>query len=355
MALRSNVAHQHCREMPTRCAAGRRTVDKSSGVLRKQAQWAMRRAPLPLHLTSGSFSLRAADKAGVTRTRTVARDLVTVSRGIRVPTGSSATGSAALRAYTDLDDESTLSLGSAARLWDAPLPGWLEEDWRIHLARRRGSSTPRRVNVVGHLLALFPDEVVELDGVRLTSPARTWLDLASVLSAEDLVIAGDSLVCEHGPEFPVPRQARCSIDELRVMVERHPGSRGVRKARSAVELIRVGADSPPETRLRLALVRAGLPEPILNHVVWGEDPWGGPGSPVLWPDAAYPQWRVGLQYEGAHHNGADQYLRDIRRADTAARCGWIEVRVSRLDLAGEHPAAVRKVRSALESRGRRAS
>ena len=315
----------------------------------------MRRAPLPLHLTTGSFSLRAADKAGVTRTRTAARDLVTVSRGIRVPAGSAGAGPAALRAYTDLDDDSILSLGSAARLWSAPLPGWLEEDWRIHLARRRGRSTPRRVNVVGHQLALLPDEVVKLDGVRLTSPARTWLDLASVLSIDDLVVAGDSMVCEHGPEFPVPREALCSIEDLRCMIERHGGSRGVRKARSAVELIRVGADSPPETRLRLALIRAGLPEPVLNHVVWGEDLWGGPGSPVLWPDAAYPQWRIALQYEGAHHNGEDQYLRDIRRADTAARSGWLEVRLSRLDLAGGHPAAVLKVRSALESRGWRAS
>ena len=86
-------------------------------------------------------------------------------------------------------------------------------------------------------------------------------------------------------------------------------------------------------------------------LIRGDDPWGGEGSPVLWPDAAYPQRRIAVQYEGAHHNGEDQYLRDIRRADTAARCGWLEVRVSRLDLAGEHPAAVGKVRSALVSRG----
>ena len=174
----------------------------------------MRRAPLPFHLTTGSFSLRAADKAGISRTRTAAQDLVTVSRGIRVPTDSAAAGAAALRAYTDLDDEATLSLGSAARLWSAPLPGRLEEDWRIHLARRRGRSTPRRVNVVGHQLTLLPDEVVELDGVRLTSPARTWLDLATVLSADELVIAGDSLVCEHGPEFPVP--ARLLVQHRRI-------------------------------------------------------------------------------------------------------------------------------------------
>jgi hypothetical protein len=306
----------------------------------------MRRAPLPAHLATGSFSLRAADKAGVTRTRTQAKDLVTVSRGIRVPLDSAASGAAALRAYTGLDDESVLALGSAARLWAAPLPGLLEEDWRIHLSRRRGSSPPRRVNVVGHLLTLLPDEVVELDGVRLTSPARTWLDLARVLGVDDLVVAGDALVCEHGPEFPVPREALCSIEELRAMVARHPGSRGVRLARTAVELLRVGADSAPETRLRLALIRAGLPEPVLNHVVWGDM-----GAPILWPDAAYPQWRIALQYEGVHHNGEEQYLRDIRRADVAARSGWLELRVSRLDLAGEHPAAVRKVRGALQSRG----
>jgi hypothetical protein len=315
----------------------------------------MRRTPLPPHLTTGSFSLRAADKAGVARTRTAAGDLLTVSRGIRVPADSNAAGAAALGAYTDLDDDATLSLGSAARLWNAPLPGRLEDDWRIHLARRRGQSTPRRLNVVGHQLALLPDEVVELDGVRLTSPARTWLDLAPVLSADELVIVGDSMVCEHGPEFPRPREALCSIEELRSMLERHAGSRGIRKARAAVELIRVGADSPPETRLRLVLIRAGLQEPVLNHVVWSEDPWGGRGWPVLWPDAAFPQWRVSLQYEGAHHNGEDQYLRDIRRADTTARSGWHEVRISRLDLMGERPAAVRKVCNALAARGWRTS
>lgn len=190
---------------------------------------------------------------------------------------------------------------------------------------------------------------MELDGARLTSPARTWLDLASVLGVDELVAVGDALVCSHGPEFPVPREPLCGIEELRAMVARHPGCRGVRKARAAVELIRVGADSPPETRLRLTLLHAGLPEPVLNLVVRG-----GAGAPVLWPDAAYPERRIALQYEGAHHNGEDQYLRDIRRADTAAFCGWLEVRVSRLDLAGEHPAAVRKVRAALESRGWRA-
>ena len=115
------------------------------------------------------------------------------------------------------------------------------------------------------------------------------------------------------------------------------GNRGVRKARVALELIRVGADSPPETRLRLALVRAGLPEPDLNHVLWGVP---ARASPVLWPDAAYAEWRISIQYDGAGHGGSGQYLRDIRRESATRAYGWLEVRVAKDDLAAERPAVV---------------
>ncbi|MDQ0770759.1 hypothetical protein QF031_003508 [Pseudarthrobacter defluvii] len=306
----------------------------------------MRRASLPDHLTTGSFSLRASDKAGISRTRTTAKDLVTVSRGIRVRVHSGAAGAAALRAYTDLDDTSILASLSAARVWGAPLPAGPASDWRVHLARRRGFSFPRRANVVGHLLTFLPDEVVEYDGVRLTSPARTWLDLASVLDLAELVAVGDHFVCTHGPEFPHPREALCGLEDLKRMAASHVGMRGVKIARAALELIRVGADSAPETHMRLALVDAGLPEPVLNHVVLDVR-----GVPVLWPDAAYPQWRIALQYDGRHHAEPEQHLRDMERYDRSLALGWLEVRVGRQHLEGDRPAVVRKVREALQSRG----
>jgi hypothetical protein len=289
------------------------------------------------------------DKAGVSRTRTEAKDLATVSRGIRVHLGSDATGAAALRAYTELDDSSALTHVSAARVWRAALVWRFEDDWRVHVSRRPGFSMPRRLNVVGHLLTFLPGELVEYDGVRLTSPARTWLDLASMAGVDELVIAGDSLVCSHGPEFPSSREPLCTVADLRGMVANHPGARGVRAARAALELIRVGADSQPETVMRLALVRAGLPEPELNHVLWGVR-----GVPVLWPDAAYVKWRISIQYDGAGHGGSGQYMRDIRRELVTREYGWLEVRVSKDDLAADRPAVVRKVRAALESRGWRA-
>lgn len=59
--------------------------------------------------------------------------------------------------------------------------------------------------------------------------------------------------------------------------------RGIVKAREAAELIGIGADSPPETTIRWALWRAGLPEVTLNLVVEDVD-----GTHISWPDLAFP-------------------------------------------------------------------
>lgn len=118
--------------------------------------------------------------------------------------------------------------------------------------------------------------------------------------------------------------------------------RGVRKARLALDLIRVGADSAPETMMRLALVQAGLPEPLLNVVLRN-----GLGHPVVWPDAAYPDQRIALQYDGAHHGDADQYRRDIKCQSLTEGLGWREVRVQKSDLEGDRPFIIEKVKAAL--------
>lgn len=306
----------------------------------------MRRPELPEHLRRRSFTTKSSDAAGVTRGRTQASDLIVVSRGIRVPAGVPLKGAAALAAYVENNPLSVLSHLSAARLWRIPLPSRLEGDWRIHVANPAKSWEPRRVNVVGHRLAFAAGEVWIKSGVRFTGAARTWLDLAACLSLRELVAVGDYLVCEHGPEFPEPREAICYLPELRQMVEAHSGTRGIRNARAALELIRVGADSPPETFTRLDLVEAGLPEPELNVIVFDDR-----GRPLLWPDGAYRKYRISLQYDGVHHNNPDQYRRDIRRLETTEALGWQEVRISKEDLSGDRPAVVRKVAAALRANG----
>ncbi|WP_214839921.1 hypothetical protein [Arthrobacter sp. ISL-72] len=100
----------------------------------------------------------------------------------------------------------------------------MQEDWRIHVARDRTGSKPRRLNVVGHRLTFKDGEVMMHDGVRVTSPERTWLDLAAVLSVDELIAAGDSIVVAHGPDFPRPKEALSTLAELRRMVGAHPGT-----------------------------------------------------------------------------------------------------------------------------------
>lgn len=306
----------------------------------------MRRIQLPPHLYRRSFTTKSSDAAGVPRGRTRASDLVCVSRGIRVPAGMPLRGASALAAYTEAHPLSVLSHVSAARLWGIPLSPHLAGDWRIHLANPPAAGAPRRGNVAGHRLTLAEGESREVDGVRLTGPARTWLDLAASMTLKDLIAAGDFLVCSHGPDFPATHDAICSIAELEKAAALHPGMRGLLNARAALVLIRVGADSPPETFMRLTLVEAGLPEPELNVVV--RDKWG---RPVLWPDGSFRQYRTALQYDGGHHNNPDQYLRDIRRLETTRTLGWEEVRISRDDLRGDMPAVVRKVAEALRGKG----
>ncbi|MFJ3958220.1 endonuclease domain-containing protein [Arthrobacter sp. NPDC090010] len=306
----------------------------------------MHRTPLPQELNLRSFTLAQQAALGVSRNRVRAQDLKVVSRGLRIPLESDLKGPAALLAYTEEDPGAAIMDLTAAEIHHMPLPSYSRGDWRVYLGRSRGRNRARRKNVVGRTVTFKEGEVVLLEGLRITSPARTWLDLAGRLRLEDLVAAGDFLVCEHGPESPAPRRGICTVTDLEKVIERHSGMRGVKTARAAVALIRVGADSPQETALRLVLGEHGLPEPVLNHVLRTPD-----GRARVWPDLAYLEARLSIQYDGVHHEGSDQYRRDIRRQALTEQLGWREVRISKDDLEGRFPHAVTKIRRKLEESG----
>ena len=129
------------------------------------------------------------------------------------------------------------------------------------------------------------------------------------------------------------------------MLDRHKGTPGIRKARLALEQARIGSDSAPETKLRLALENGGLPEPRLNAPVEL-----GAGV-VRQPDLAYPEQKVAVEYDGEGHSEAAQIVRDIAREEDFARAGWMVVRISKRHMENEATAAVAKVRTAILSRG----
>ena len=311
-------------------------------------------SPLPEGISGRPFVVPEAAGAGVGPSRLLGRDLHRPSRGIRVPTACRPDLAALARSHTELHADTFASLVSAAEILKIPLPPWAEfqpddggpvtavvepvpwgkktgphfrEPGRfLHLSRRGGGTLPRRKGVAGHRLRIRDGDLIEIDGLRLTSIARTWVDLGSVLPVDDLVVAGDAIVSEHARIFGPPKRARLPLDELRTFVENANGIHGVRKARIALDLLRVGVDSPPESKLRLMLDDAGLPEFTPNCRV--DDVLGRP----VWTDLGCERYRTCIEYDGLHHLTPEQQAMDAFRDQRVAEAGWRQVKINRIDM-----------------------
>lgn len=90
-------------------------------------------------------------------------------------------------------------------------------------------------------MKLYGGEVAVVGGIPVTTPERTWLDMAEMLTVDELVAMGDSCVriprlSLEGRDAPL-----CSIADLQRMIDRHKGKRGLRKAKEAIKFIRVEA------------------------------------------------------------------------------------------------------------------
>lgn len=166
-----------------------------------------------------------------------------------------------------------------------------------------------------------------INGVPVTTPARTLLDLSAILGLEDLVAAADFLICEHDRDFEEPKIAVVTADVLREYIAGQRYLRGLRNAQAAMELMQVGADSPPETRLRLLLQRAALPIFTTNCTIPG-----GPGEPTVYPDLGCEEFRVCSEYEGEVHLTPDKQLYDRNRDTRTAARGWLQVKVYNKDM-----------------------
>lgn len=329
--------------------------------------------PLPEHLSSRPFIAAEGGLAGLSTSRLLARDLLRPSRGLRVPHASPPDIAALTRSHTLLDAETFGALLTAAEIQGIPLPPWAEfrpdgggpvsaavepvpwgkksgahfrEPGRfLHLARKSGKPLPRRIGVAGHRLRLRDGDLVELEGLRLTSVARTWVDLGSMLPLNDLVVAGDAIVSEHDRLFGPARRPMVALHELRRFVDAANGIHGVRKARLALDLLRVGVDSPPETKLRLLLLDAGLPEFEPNCRV--DDVRGHP----VWTDLGCPHYRLCLEYEGLHHLEPRQQALDAYRDQRVAEAGWRQVKINRIDMERGPEWVASRVRQALRKQG----
>lgn len=301
---------------------------------------------VPLDFLNFPFTVAQAREAGTGYGRLRHRDVVALSRGIKVLKNDVDVPLALLsRPYTLVTGYSAASHATAFTIWEFPgfLPG--SNSPVIHISRQYPHTSPRRIGVQGHR-SMFRDEEVELlDGLWITTRARTWLDCARRMDVDEIVVVTDHLIRIPRDGLEGRSRPHASLNELAGLLERHPGTPGIVKAREALSLARVGSDSSQETKLRLACGRAGLPEPRLNV----RTPLSGGVARI--PDQSYPEYKVAAEYDGGTHNDPDQVERDVRRAEDYAEAGWTEVRIMKRHMANDAREAVRKIRNALLRNG----
>lgn len=303
----------------------------------------MRKQVLPLPLAAAPFTFSSAMASGVPLSRLRRKDVVNVGRGLYRPAAWDFDLEGAARVLSAASPGAWISHVTAARLRCLVLPPWLADSTELHLSKPRSLPSVRRKGVFGHTVLAREDEIELVDGIRLSTRSRTWLDLARVLPLHDLVSMGDQLVRVPRVDFEGRTEPYDTIAGLRMLVGRHPNLQGIVRAREALDLMRVGADSAPESLLRLAIADAGLPEPGLQVPLRA----GDTRSPSA--DLGYRHRRLAIQYDGGHHLGDAQILSDRRRDRAFESAGWTVLVFDKDDLADEFQRAVQRIKRALRN------
>lgn len=197
----------------------------------------------------------------------------------------------------------------------------------------RGHDPTDRRDLHGGTRDLLPEDWMEVEGVRLTTPLRTAVDLACTLSRRDALAALDAFARAYG----------LSRQEMRRLLVRYFRRRGVVQARQLVPLVDPRAESQPESWTRLEIADRGLPAPELQWWVSVD------GVPTYRLDLAYPHARVAVEYDGEEfHSSPAARERDRVRRQWLRDHGWTVIVLTKDSFRGDAPDLwIRELREAL--------
>lgn len=213
---------------------------------------------------------------------------------------------------TSADDTVVASI-TAARLHGLWLPNTV--DARLHVATAKLATAGRlmtrsqRPELIAHRFQLRPSDIVILDGLLVTSIARTWRDLACVLSLPDLVAAGD---CALRSGVTTEDLA----DVLAASSRRHHAA----LARRALSLLDARSRSRPESHLRVAISGPDMPRFEVNVPVYRRE-----GGWLAEPDLSLEEALLALEYQGEDHAGIKRMRKDISRFTDMRRDTWLTI------------------------------
>ena len=220
---------------------------------------------------------------------------------------------------------------SAADVWDLQIPLRDRDDDRVHLTIPEGSSAESRVDRRLYRMPIGDLDVVRRRSVPVTSPARTWRDLAGILEPPALLAATDQIM-----------NGLASRRELQEELARRPRGRGCARARLVLPIASPLAGSPMESVLRWLIHDGGLPMPQLQFPVRDAR-----GLVVADADMAWPKHKVLVEFDGDVHRERKTFVNDRRRQNRVVAAGWIVLRYTSADVYGDPRGVLAQIRGAL--------
>lgn len=233
------------------------------------------------------------------------------------------------------DAESVLSHVSAAVEWEVPF--WDTDLTVVHLTRLDGKPGRRReAGVFQHIGELRDGDVVEMNGVSVTSAPRTVADCMTVFDVEHGVATVNHFLRKRFATL-------AEIAECCLFMDSWPGTLN---HRVVLGLATAKTESVGEDRTWVMIWRQGLPKPEPQYEIFG-----AAGELVARVDFAWPELKVFLEFDGKikyqpeNNDGespTDVVLREKRREERICELtGWRCIRVTWSDLAYPERTAAR--------------
>jgi hypothetical protein len=159
---------------------------------------------------------------------------------------------------------------------------WCDATRDVDVTAERDDLTRSTRRGIDRRIALLPpQDVTDVAGLRVTTQARTAVDIARHFDRA-LAVQLINWLLTH---------AQTTYDDLRAVCDRKVRVPGVRVARSAIDSAAVGVDSPPETSVRLQITDAGLPLPDVRLTIVEHDAVQAIG------DLGYWRWLIWMEYD----------------------------------------------------------
>ena len=190
-----------------------------------------------------------------------------------------------------------ISHQSAAAIWGIPLA----EDWpaTVHVLAPPASAARSKNGVTVHRAEVVEGDVVEHDGMLVTSPARTLVDVARTTRFANAVVAIDYAL---NPQRAA-RGVHVTAAVLQEQLHASSSVRGQVRATRAIGFARPNADNPGESLSRVAIYELGFPDPVL------QTPHRNPRGGFYYTDFEWPTFRMIGEFDGRGKYLKEEFLR----------------------------------------------